>query len=73
MDFRKQLGMNAYDTIMEAWNPKEAAGRLYRFSEGLLKGEINPEESGPLSIAPVIRPKKGYFYTHSYICEKNIR
>lgn len=62
---RKQLGINAYHTITEAWNPKEAARRLYRFSEGLLKGEVLPESTGPLSVAPVIRPREGYDYAHN--------
>lgn len=68
---RKQLGTNAYNTIIKAWNPKEAADRLYRFSEGLLKGEVNTEDNGPLSIASIIRPKEGYAYTHSRIHIKN--
>lgn len=61
---RKQLGTNAYHTMIKAWNPKEAADRLYRFSEGLLRGEVISERSGPLSAAPVIRPREGYLYTH---------
>lgn len=68
---RKRLGANAYNTIIKAWNPKEAADRLYRFSEGLLKGEVNAEENGPLSIAPIIWPKEGYAYTHNRIYRKN--
>lgn len=68
---RKHLGINAYHTITTAWNPKEAADRLYRFSEGLLRGEVIPEMAGPLSIAPVIRPKEGYHYTHSWQHTKN--
>lgn len=60
---RKQLGINAYNTIIEKWNPKEAADRLYCFSEGLLKGEVNTWEDGPLSAAPVISPKEGYVHT----------
>ena len=64
-DLRKQLGTNAYHTIINAWNPKAAADRLYRFSEGLLKGEVIPEMTGPLSVAPVIWPRKGYQYTHN--------
>lgn len=68
---RKQLGTNAYNTIIKAWNPKEAADRLYRFSEGLLKGEVNAEDNGPLSIASIIWPKEGYAYTHNRIHTKN--
>lgn len=62
---RRQLGSKAYDTMVNEWNPKEAADRLYRFSEGLLRGEVTSEKAGPLSIAPVIRPGKGYCYTHN--------
>lgn len=60
---RKQLGINAYNTITETWNPKEAADRLYQFSEGLLRGEVNAQKDGPLGVAPVISPKEGYAYT----------
>lgn len=60
---RKQLGINAYNTITKTWNPQEAADRLYAFSEGLLKGAVNAQKDGPLSIAPVISPKEGYHYT----------
>lgn len=70
---RKQLGANAYNTIIKAWNPKEAADRLYRFSEGLLRGEVNAEDNGPLSIASIIRPKEGYAYAHNRIYIKNNR
>ncbi len=68
---RKQLGMNAYNTMIKEWNPKTAADRLCRFSEGLLKGEVTPERTGPLSIAPVIHPKEGYRYTHKGQCKQN--
>lgn len=64
-ELQRQLGMNAYNTIIGAWNPKDAADRLYRFSERLLKGEVIPETTGPLSVAPVISPRKGYQYTHN--------
>lgn len=59
---RRKLGENAYKTIHDEWNPKEAAERLYNFCEGLLDGKAVPRESGPLSIAPVIKPKDGYAY-----------
>lgn len=61
-ELRKRLGTNAYNTITKTWNPQNAAKLLYGFSEGLLKGEVNPQESGPLSIAPVIAPRDGYGY-----------
>ncbi|MDE7267280.1 MAG: glycosyltransferase family 4 protein, partial [Lachnospiraceae bacterium] len=62
---RKRLGINAYHTITEVWNPIEAAKRLYRFSEGLLRGEVLSEKTGPLSQAPVIRPREGYDYVRN--------
>jgi len=64
---RRRLGVNAYETIVSEWNPKEAAGRLYRFCEGLLNGKAIPEEEGPLSAAPLIAPRKGYEYTRKGI------
>lgn len=60
---RKELGIHAYETMTSAWNPKEAARRLYEFCEGLLQGKMIIQEEGPLSIAPVIKPKAGYEYT----------
>lgn len=59
---RKRLAINAYETIVKEWNPKIAAQRLLRFSEGLINGKVNVEEKGPLSIAPVIAPRQGYWY-----------
>lgn len=61
---RKTLGINAYNTIINEWNPKEAAKRLYDFSIGLLKGEVLVQKDGPLSHAPNIAPYKGYEYSH---------
>jgi glycosyltransferase involved in cell wall biosynthesis len=62
-NLRKELGVNAYNTIVNEWNPKEAADRLYNFSVGLLEGKVNPYSEGPLSPAPLISPRKGYKYT----------
>lgn len=62
-NLRKELGVNAYNTIVNEWNPKEAADRLYNFSVGLLEGKVNPYSEGPLSPAPLISPRKGYEYT----------
>jgi glycosyltransferase involved in cell wall biosynthesis len=62
-NLRKELGTNAYHTIINEWNPKEAAERLYKFSEGLLEGEVVAYSLGPLSPAPIISPRKGYKYT----------
>lgn len=62
-ELRKRLGTSAYETIVNEWNPKEAADRLYRFCEGLISGKAVPEKTGPLSPAPVIAPRRGYQYT----------
>jgi glycosyltransferase involved in cell wall biosynthesis len=60
---RRELGTNAYKTIVSEWNPKEAANRLYNFSLKLLEGKVEPASEGPLSPAPIISPRKGYKYT----------
>ncbi|MDE5697807.1 MAG: glycosyltransferase, partial [Lachnospiraceae bacterium] len=62
---RKQLGTNAYQTMVSEWNPEVAADRLYRFCEGLLDGSVQPEKEGPLSPAPLIAPREGYAYTRN--------
>ncbi len=62
---RKRLAVNAYHTIVEKWNPKEAADRLFRFCDGLIQGCVVPEKEGPLSLAPLIAPRKGYQYTRT--------
>lgn len=63
----RQLGTNAYRTIVNEWNPGTAAERLYRFCEGLLDGKVQPEKEGPLSLAPVIAPGEGYAYTRRHL------
>ena len=62
---QKRLGASAYETIVSTWNPKEAADRLYRFCEGLIGGSVLPEQEGPLSLAPLIAPRRGYKYTRT--------
>lgn len=50
---RKRISRNAYKTIQEEWNAEEAAKRLLRVTEALLKGETTPKLflRGPCSIA----------------------
>jgi len=62
-ELRRRIGRNAYDTIVDFWNPTFAAESLLRFAEGILKGEMIVNEQGPLSRALVISPRKGYAYT----------
>lgn len=53
---REKLACNAYKTIVEQWNPKEAAKRLLDFCNGLLEGRINCQSEGPLSPAKSMAP-----------------
>ncbi|MBD5509467.1 MAG: glycosyltransferase [Lachnospiraceae bacterium] len=53
---RQSMGRAAYETIRDMWNAEHAAAALLRFVEKLRQGKIEPEQEGPLSIAPVIRP-----------------
>lgn len=64
---RRQLGTNAYRIIVNEWNPRTAAERLYRFCSNLLDGKVQPEKEGPLSLAPVIAPGEGYGYTRRHL------
>ena len=53
-------GKAAYETIVTEWNAENAAKQILRFYENWKKGVINPPESGPLSVAPVIFPRRMY-------------
>lgn len=57
---RRQMGIEAYQTITSKWNAQYAAKELLRMIEGLREGRIEPAKEGPLSPAPVISPKKMY-------------
>lgn len=57
---RRKFGREAYKTIAEEWNPKEACRRFLKFCEAKLEGKDYAEESGPLSKAEMIRPKDGW-------------
>ena len=50
----RRIGTNAYMTISEEWNAKEAAKRLIQLIENLLNGHETPFSTGPCSIAEVI-------------------
>ena len=56
----KDYGKAAYETIVTEWNAENAARQILRFYENWKKGVINPPESGPLSVAPVIFPRRMY-------------
>ena len=55
-----QYGMAAYESIITEWNAETAAARILQFYENWQQGIIAPPASGPLSIAPVISPRKMY-------------
>lgn len=55
-----QMGINAYNTLHESWNAKEAAKRFIKLSEGLLNGNIPAFKDGPCSIAENISQKYKY-------------
>ena len=57
---RKVMGRAAYETIRDIWNADNAARELLRFAKGLEGGEIVPAKEGPLSVAPVISPRRMY-------------
>ena len=59
-DERKQMGRAAYETIRDTWNADNAAKELIRFTGGLMRGEIAPAQTGPLSTAPAISPRRMY-------------
>lgn len=54
---RRVMGRAAYETIRDMWNAEHAAAALMQFSDRLRQGKIVPEKEGPLSPAPVIKPR----------------
>ncbi len=54
---RRRMGRAAYETIRDVWNAEYAAKELLRFAEGLLRGEMVPGKEGPLTAAPILRPR----------------
>lgn len=59
-DAYKRMGRAAYETIRNTWNADNAARELLRFTRELTKGNIIPAKDGPLSVAPVISPRRMY-------------
>lgn len=57
---REILGINAFKTILEVWNPKTAAERFILLSESLIKGDTAYFETGPCSSAEIINQKNVY-------------
>ena len=59
-DEYKMMGRAAYETIRDTWNAEHAAQELLRFTKRLMQGDIIPAETGPLSTAPAISPRRMY-------------
>lgn len=55
-----RYGKAAYETIVTEWNAENAAAQILRFYDNWKLGKIDPPKSGPLSVAPVISPRKMY-------------
>ena len=55
-----EYGKAAYETIVTEWNAENAASQILRFYDNWKRGVIEPPKSGPLSVAPVIFPRKMY-------------
>lgn len=62
---RVTLGRNAYESMINIWNPVVAASNLRTLIKGLLAGEdmTHAFTSGPCSKASIVKPSKGYNYT----------
>ena len=58
--YAAKLGRNAYRTINNTWNAKEAADRFLKTAEALSKGGSFLYEDGPLSPAPELTVAKTY-------------
>ena len=56
-DYRKRLGMNAYESIVNMWSAEVAAKRFVELSEALLKGESANTlfAEGPCSKAKILK------------------
>lgn len=53
-------GKKAYESIVTEWNAENAAGQILQFYENWKQGVFDPPKSGPLSVAPVISPRRMY-------------
>lgn len=54
----EKYGRAAYATITELWSAEVAAKRLYDLALEAMNGEIiSGYESGPLSVAPIVKPR----------------
>jgi glycosyltransferase involved in cell wall biosynthesis len=60
LDKRDRMAREAYKTILQKWNHKVAAKRLYEFCLGVASGKIPKYEHGPIAKAKAIKQSKMY-------------
>ena len=48
---RERMSIEAYKTMRDLWNPRNAAEQLFKLCEAMLKGEVCVVADGPCSIA----------------------
>lgn len=61
-NLRGNLGKQAYRTLAEVWNAKNAAASFLQLSQAILNGERIEITNGPCSIAEVVSQRKMYNY-----------
>ncbi len=54
-ELTQKLGRQAYEILIEKWNPKVAVKRLLELSKNLLKGDKYNFDSGVCSKAPIVK------------------
>ena len=59
----RSLGVSAYETIRNTWNPERATANLLRLLRSLKMEQPEAAVRGPASRADIIPPAKGYLYT----------
>lgn len=57
---REQLGRQAYKTLSETWNARNAAANFIYLSQAILNGEKVEISDGPCSVAKPVRQRKMY-------------
>lgn len=58
-EIRVNMGVNAYQTLVNEWNAKVAANRFLKVCDSLSNNKLEFYETGPLSIAKSISENKG--------------
>ena len=58
-DIRFNMGIKAYQSLVNEWNAKEAANRFLKVCDSLSNNKLEFYETGPLSIAKSISENKG--------------